>query len=341
MILVAGGTGLLGRRVVKLLVGRGEKVRVLTREPGRAAPLPAGIDVVVGDIRRGSLERALDGCSGVVSAVHGFAGPTHTSPAAVDRSGNRKLMAAAEGAGVARFVLVSVLGAAPDHPMSLHRMKYAAEQELTASSLAGVVIRSAPFLETWIDVIGNGIPSGRPAIVLGPRPESDQLRIRRRRRRVRLPRDAPRSAHRSHDLRRRPSGSWLRRDRTASPRAPRSLRIAETHPPERTQAGLCVDETVQAGSRAPSRRGRGDEHDADGIRRVAHPQPVPRHPCHEPLGPDRRDDTLAGTLTAGWSTSERVIVTRSAERSRPASRLRAASADSLGRPPACRQRRKT
>jgi len=168
MILVAGGTGLLGRRVVKLLVGRGEKVRVLTREPGRAAPLPAGIDVVVGDIRRGSLERALDGCSGVVSAVHGFAGPTHTSPAAVDRSGNRKLMAAAEGAGVARFVLVSVVGAAPDHPMSLHRMKYAAEQELTASSLAGVVIRSAPFLETWIDVIGNGIPSGRPAIVLGP-----------------------------------------------------------------------------------------------------------------------------------------------------------------------------
>lgn len=167
MILVAGGTGLLGRRVVKLLVDEGEKVRVITRDPGRTVPLPTGIDVVVGEVRRGSLERALDGCSGVVSAVHGFTGPTRTSPAAVDRSGNRRLMAAAVEAGVARFVLVSVVGAAPDHPMSLHRMKYAAEQELAASSLAGVVIRSAPFLETWIDVIGSGIPSGRPALVLG------------------------------------------------------------------------------------------------------------------------------------------------------------------------------
>lgn len=167
MILVAGGTGLLGRRVVKLLVDGGEKVRVITRDPGRTVPLPTGIDVVVGEVRRGSLERALDGCSGVVSAVHGFTGPTRTSPAAVDRSGNRRLMAAAVEAGVARFVLMSVVGAAPDHPMSLHRMKYAAEQELAASSLAGVVIRSAPFLETWIDVIGSGIPSGRPALVLG------------------------------------------------------------------------------------------------------------------------------------------------------------------------------
>jgi len=167
MILVAGGTGLLGSRVVKLLVDAGEQVRIITRDPGRAVHLSAGVDVVVGDVRRGSLDRAFDGCSHVVSAVHGFTGPAPTSPAAVDRNGNRNLIAAAVRAGVDRFVLVSVVGAAPDHPMSLHRMKYSAEQELAASALSGVVVRSAPFLETWIDVIGNGIRSGRPALVLG------------------------------------------------------------------------------------------------------------------------------------------------------------------------------
>jgi len=168
MILVAGGTGLLGSRVVKLLVDAGEQVRIITRDPGRASHLPAGVDVVLGDVRRDRLDRAVDGCQHVVSAVHGFAGPSRTSPAAVDRNGNRNLIAAAVRAGVDRFVLVSVVGAAPNHPMSLHRMKYAAEQELAASALSGVAVRSAPFLETWIDVIGSGIRNGGPALVLGP-----------------------------------------------------------------------------------------------------------------------------------------------------------------------------
>ncbi len=168
MILVAGGTGLLGRRVVKLLIDGGEQVRVLTRDLNRTSHLPAGIDAVVGDIRRGALDSAVDGCQHIISAVQGFAGPTRTSPAAVDRSGNRHLIAAAARAGVDRFVLVSVVGAAPDHPMSLHRMKYAAEQELAAAAVTGVIVRSVPFLETWIDVIGSGIPDGRPARVFGP-----------------------------------------------------------------------------------------------------------------------------------------------------------------------------
>jgi len=168
VILVAGGTGLLGSRIVKLLIDGGEQVRVLTRDPSRTSRLPDGIDVVVGDIHRGPLDNVVDGCEHVVSAVHGFAGPARTSPAAVDRNGNRNLIAAAARAGVHRFVLVSVVGAAPNHPMSLHRMKYAAEQDLRASAVTGVIVRSVPFLQTWIDIIGNRIPDGRPARVFGP-----------------------------------------------------------------------------------------------------------------------------------------------------------------------------
>ena len=168
MILVAGGTGLLGSRVVKVLTDAGEQVRVMTRDPRRASHLPAGVEVVVGDVRRGPLDTAVEGCDRVVSAVHGFAGPQRTSPAAVDRDGNRSLIAAAKRAGVDRFVLVSIVGARADHPMSLHRMKYAAEQELRASGLTAAIVRSTSFLETWIEIIGAKVGHGGPALVLGP-----------------------------------------------------------------------------------------------------------------------------------------------------------------------------
>jgi uncharacterized protein YbjT (DUF2867 family) len=168
VILVAGGTGLLGSRVVKVLTDEGQRVRVVTRDRRRASHLPAGVEVVVGDVRRGQLDRAVEGCDRIVSAVHGFAGPGRTSPAAVDRDGNRALIATAKRAGVDRFVLVSIVGARPDHPTPLHRMKYAAEQELRASGLSAAIVRSTSFLETWIEIIGAKVGHGGPALVLGP-----------------------------------------------------------------------------------------------------------------------------------------------------------------------------
>ena len=82
VILVAGGTGLLGRRIVQQLSVRGETVRVLTRDPRRAEPLSAGVQIVTGDVRHGGLDTVVAGCSTVISAVHGFTGPSRTSPAA-------------------------------------------------------------------------------------------------------------------------------------------------------------------------------------------------------------------------------------------------------------------
>ncbi|HZD71460.1 MAG TPA: hypothetical protein VFA45_21885 [Actinomycetes bacterium] len=57
------------------------------------------------------------------------------SPEAIDRDANLALVQAAAAAGVQHLALVSVLGAAPDHPMSLHRAKDAAEQTLRAMSV--------------------------------------------------------------------------------------------------------------------------------------------------------------------------------------------------------------
>jgi uncharacterized protein YbjT (DUF2867 family) len=168
MILVAGGTGTLGRRVVQLLVGDGEQVRVLTRRRERASALPDGVEVVTGDIRSASdVAAAVRGCDTVVSAVHGFVGAGRPSPELVDRDGNAVLIRAAKDANVARFVLMSVHGARADHPMSLHRAKHAAEEELRRSGVPFTIVRATSFMETWMEVIGAPIAKSGAALVFG------------------------------------------------------------------------------------------------------------------------------------------------------------------------------
>ena len=114
MILVAGGTSTLGTQVVRLLTGRGRPVRVLTRDPARAAQLLGTVETLTGDVRDpATVAAAVRGCTTVVSAVHGFAGPGRPSPESVDRDGNRTLIQAATAAGAEHMVLVSMLDAAP------------------------------------------------------------------------------------------------------------------------------------------------------------------------------------------------------------------------------------
>jgi uncharacterized protein YbjT (DUF2867 family) len=169
MILVAGGTGTLGTQVVRRLSDRGLDVRVLTREPTRAAHLPGTVQTLTGDLRDpAAVAAAVRGCATVISAVHGFVGPGKPSPEAIDRDANRALIQAAAAAGVRHLVLVSVQGAAPDHPMSLARAKHAAEQALQASGVQWTIIRPAAYLETWLAIIGAKLADKGQALVFGP-----------------------------------------------------------------------------------------------------------------------------------------------------------------------------
>lgn len=155
MILVAGGTGRLGRLVVRRLADRGLRVCVLTRDPARAIGLPA--EVLVGDVRR---PLAFGHVDVVVSAMHGFAGPGGGTPQSVDRDGNANLVNAAKAVG-ADVVMLSVQGAAADHPMLLHRMKYAAEEHLRACGVPWTVVRATAFRELWVELLGR---SRRPLV---------------------------------------------------------------------------------------------------------------------------------------------------------------------------------
>jgi uncharacterized protein YbjT (DUF2867 family) len=166
VILVAGGTGRLGALVVAGLTARGERVRVLTRDPTRAASLEGPlVEVALGDVRDpSSLGPAVAGARTVVSAVHGFAGPGRVTPESVDRDGNANLVAAARAA-TADMVLVSVFGATAGHPMELFRMKAAAEDNLRTSGVPWTIVRASGFLELYLDLMRRTAGgSGRPLV---------------------------------------------------------------------------------------------------------------------------------------------------------------------------------
>ncbi|HEY1454939.1 MAG TPA: SDR family oxidoreductase [Candidatus Dormibacteraeota bacterium] len=168
MILVAGGTGRLGGALLNLLAEEGREVRILARDRQRAGKLAGGIQFAAGDVREPhTLAPALAGVEAVVSAVTGF-GPRGDGPGQVDHLGNANLIAAAEVAGVKRFVLVSVRDARPDHPLELNRMKFRAEERLRSSTLDWTILRPTAFMELWATIIGGGdSPAGRPT-VFGP-----------------------------------------------------------------------------------------------------------------------------------------------------------------------------
>ena len=62
-VLVTGGTGTVGSRVVERLVERGVPTRVLSRSARKLKELPAGVEGVVGDLEeRSSLRELFHGC---------------------------------------------------------------------------------------------------------------------------------------------------------------------------------------------------------------------------------------------------------------------------------------
>jgi uncharacterized protein YbjT (DUF2867 family) len=165
VILVAGASGELGAAVVRHLIAAGEPVRCLVRGEAEVS----GAEVVRGDLRDPeSLALACEGVRCAISTVTSMAralAGERVELDAVDRHGTLALIAAAETAGVERFVLVSYAGvdAGVGHP--LERAKLAAEERLANSTLRGVAVRPDAFQETHLTEIARvDLERGRMAV---------------------------------------------------------------------------------------------------------------------------------------------------------------------------------
>ena len=113
-VLVTGGTGFLGGRLVSRLLDDGVAVRVLARRPERAGALRArGVEVVAGDIERpDGLREAMLGCDVVFHLAAWYALGV-TDLAKMERAndlGVGHVLDAAREAGVPRVVVCSSVG---------------------------------------------------------------------------------------------------------------------------------------------------------------------------------------------------------------------------------------
>lgn len=172
MITVVGGTGRLGRVVVASLTARNTPVRVVSRHAGSAAtssdPHLAAAELVEADVADPRQARAaIAGSSHVVAAMTGMNPRGGAGPQAVDRDAAIVLVDAAADAGC-HLVLVSVVGAAPDSPIELFRMKAAAEAHLRASAVPWTIVRATAFAELWNDVVTDSAGRDGRARLLGP-----------------------------------------------------------------------------------------------------------------------------------------------------------------------------
>ena len=143
-VLVTGGTGFVGPKVVHALRAQGREVRALVRDPARAAQLAGwGAELVTGDVTDpASLRAAADGCTQVVHLVAIIKGRPQDFERVMTQ-GTKDLVAASKAAGVERFVLMSALGASETTKdlVPYFASKWAMEQEVTRSGLEYTIFR--------------------------------------------------------------------------------------------------------------------------------------------------------------------------------------------------------
>lgn len=146
MILVTGGTGFVGPKVVHALRERDLPVRCLVRKPssGAAQSLAAwGCELAEGDVTDvASLKRSVEGCDVVVHLVAIRQGSREKFERVMEQA-TRDLVAAAKEAGVRRFVLMSALGTSEEAKdlVPYYHAKWVMEQTVAGSGLEHVTFR--------------------------------------------------------------------------------------------------------------------------------------------------------------------------------------------------------
>jgi NADH dehydrogenase len=152
-ILVLGGTGLLGAPVTRRLQADRFHVRLLARDPGKAGEMFEGLEIVPGDVTdMASLERAMEGCSGVHLSVGG----------PVDQLSAENVAALASRLGVARITYVSGSTVSEENgwfPMTAQKL--AAEEAIQACGVPYTI-----FCPTWpMEQLPRFARGGQPLLI--------------------------------------------------------------------------------------------------------------------------------------------------------------------------------
>lgn len=140
-ILVTGGTGDLGRRVVSRLEKADHDVLVGTRRPSQPSHFHYDLSEAAN-------------LSGIDAVVHLASNPLRPRD---DVEGSARLWKAAAEAGVDHAIYISIVGV-DDHPFAYYRAKREVEEQLETSGLPHTILRATQFhglIPRFIDEVGR------------------------------------------------------------------------------------------------------------------------------------------------------------------------------------------
>jgi uncharacterized protein YbjT (DUF2867 family) len=142
-LVVIGGSGLIGKKLIPLLRGRGH-------EAVSASP-SSGVNTITGE----GLPEALAGADVVVDVTNS---PSWEDKAVLEffETSTRNILAAEAAAGVTHHVALSVVGADRISESGYMRAKVAQEKLIKASSVPYTILRATQFFEFLGAIAGSG-----------------------------------------------------------------------------------------------------------------------------------------------------------------------------------------
>ncbi len=140
VILLTGATGNVGSQVLRRLTARGDRVRVLVRDPRRLGSERVRVQIALGDLSDpASFRNALRGVETVVHLAAAIRDQPRASMEELNAVATLRLVRAAERARTERFVFFSAIGASLHSRARFFRAKALAERAVEESDLATTV----------------------------------------------------------------------------------------------------------------------------------------------------------------------------------------------------------
>ena len=167
-LLIIGGTGTLGRQIVKQALNEGYQVRCFTRNLRRATFLKDwGAELVYGDLSLPeTIPPALKGISLVIDAATVRPTDNYNSEL-IDWKGKLALIEAAKLAKIKKFIFFSVLGAAANDAIPLVDLKLKIAKVLEQSAISCTIFKCSGFFQGIINQYAIPVLENKTVWLLG------------------------------------------------------------------------------------------------------------------------------------------------------------------------------
>ena len=157
MILLTGATGVIGGELLPILLGQGEEVRVLVRDPRKLGGHRVKVQIALGDLADPyPIRNAMRGVETIIHLAATIRDQPRGTIEELNGLATARLLRSAERAGVKRFVFFSAMGATGFQRTRFFRSKAIAEEAVRGSSLDTTVF--APSIvyrpgDPWITLL--------------------------------------------------------------------------------------------------------------------------------------------------------------------------------------------